>query len=889
MAHGETDAASAAAARQAPRRSGRLNRARRRQLGDLLHSFAQELSSIEGPAAKIGIGGATSYSGSPSGSGGGDSADVLFLASGADAGSGGEEAVGSSAAACSSSKCAEGALHNTVGEAFQCQDGTSTMIAASAAAAAAAAVAAASGSAAGARRKTMEAAATAAADGSGAGVAAVADVSIVKGRGGTPATSKAEEEDTTAALALRTIRAMAQDYTVLKCNVRDYDAALRAVLGEVRQLRVEVSRVDSARATVAELQEFLNHETKAQQRLRERNASLATRNSELTSLIRASLSATGDEESEAFIDALLTENTMLWRMVQTSQSANRASGIALSAPLASPLPQRHSLSSRTRSSPGSTPSRLSPGRSLAADSPRSAPQPQPQQTAQPMAAAEANGASQQRPPSPPFVPPAQHPPQKPPPQTPVAAAPPSPPSTPPAPPAFADGSPGDLTLAPTPEQWGGWGTIGSEILGEDVSGIIARAAATPPVTSVPAASEDELSSLAEPTTEEEEVLAHAEEQDEYPRELADERPDEEMPEFDTEPSEVEVMLSPMGGHRAPTLDEVAEAASVGLTGSPTVVMSALEVSPAAHAASPLSPPVSPPATRPASADAAAGGGGGDDVVAAAIVADVVAAAAEEAAWGIGGILSSHPADASGGSSPTLASGPASPGSPSTPVSPAAGAAGTGAAGDSYGGSATAGEAGGDAGEVATGGADCRVGGEAAGSNAMEAEFDEADTADAGSDIAAAPSSNASDVDNAVAEISPALDDLESSADDCTVLLGDVDASPCESPRPGTADDENVAASTLADSSNEAVSQDGPALRPLSPAAGGGGGDSGAGPAELMLLAEVSTEDAETGEFSAAEAANGSDAASAGTAGSGSLDAASGAGAGAEAADAGDPQ
>lgn len=92
--------------------------------------------------------------------------------------------------------------------------------------------------------------------------------------------------------------------------------------------------------------------------------------------------------------------------------------------------------------------------------------------------------------------------------------------------------------------------------------------------------------------------------------LAEYRRIDEITDFDAEPTDVEVVLSPIGDDSRPPLFVESDDTSLGTN-----------------------------APRPTSADGATGGTG-DAVVAAFIVADVVAAAAAEAAWGIGGLLSS---------------------------------------------------------------------------------------------------------------------------------------------------------------------------------------------------------------------------------------------------------
>merc|ERR1712139_44835 len=100
-------------------------------------------------------------------------------------------------------------------------------------------------------------------------------------------------------------------YSVMKRNLCDYDAALKAALAEVARLQTEVADMQCAKGEVAQLQAALNTEAEAQRRMHQENAELAASNEALRLVIQGALEADGDIQSSGFVDALLSERVLL--------------------------------------------------------------------------------------------------------------------------------------------------------------------------------------------------------------------------------------------------------------------------------------------------------------------------------------------------------------------------------------------------------------------------------------------------------------------------------------------------------------------------------------------------------------------------------------------------
>lgn len=162
------------------------------------------------------------------------------------------------------------------------------------------------------------------------------------------------------------IGAMVHDYIVMKQNMRDYDVALCAAEFEAKRLHSEVVELDRLCDQVRELQELLTSQQCMHNELRLENARLASANNKLTLIIHDALDATGDVELDGWVDRLMAENEMLWKLARISRSASintnettQASTPVARTWLSSPVSGRtRSLSSSTPSS--SAASQLSP-------------------------------------------------------------------------------------------------------------------------------------------------------------------------------------------------------------------------------------------------------------------------------------------------------------------------------------------------------------------------------------------------------------------------------------------------------------------------------------------------------------------------------------------------
>eukprot|EP00927_Polykrikos_kofoidii_P015492 TRINITY_DN16898_c0_g1_i1.p1 TRINITY_DN16898_c0_g1~~TRINITY_DN16898_c0_g1_i1.p1 ORF type:complete len:595 (-),score=140.30 TRINITY_DN16898_c0_g1_i1:138-1922(-) len=170
----------------------------------------------------------------------------------------------------------------------------------------------------------------------------------------------AAADDDAAALASGVVQAMVHDHAVMKRNLSDYDTALRATLAEARRLQAEVLQMERSCSRVAELRSLIASDSCAQAKMNQQNAILAAKNEELLSILHSCLDASVDVETDAFIEALVSENCNLWRLVQISEeTAGRVSSVPSlysSPPPSLPSPSRRL--GRSRSSSESTASKL---------------------------------------------------------------------------------------------------------------------------------------------------------------------------------------------------------------------------------------------------------------------------------------------------------------------------------------------------------------------------------------------------------------------------------------------------------------------------------------------------------------------------------------------------
>jgi len=156
--------------------------------------------------------------------------------------------------------------------------------------------------------------------------------------------SPAEPVDTSAAHSL--LEALAKDNTVMECNIRDYDMALRAAMKEVLTLRTDVMQMETACGQLGQLKELLAREAQAHANLREEHWQLADKNNELVSVIREALAADDhDVEHVSLIDTLVSENNALRALLLHAEPAAAAATMSSSA---SPVSFGAQRSSRSR-------------------------------------------------------------------------------------------------------------------------------------------------------------------------------------------------------------------------------------------------------------------------------------------------------------------------------------------------------------------------------------------------------------------------------------------------------------------------------------------------------------------------------------------------------------
>lgn len=176
---------------------------------------------------------------------------------------------------------------------------------------------------------------------------------------GTPAPRSPGEE---AARATALIESLTRDNMILECNLRDYEAALQAVVHEVQRQKAEVVRLKAVCSQHSERAELLAQESAACvpyiAALREENLRLTERNQELMLVIREAAEAEDDTEYEAFVHGLVAENQMLRKLLCCAESTN----VPVDAPQTPASPSESmmlSLGGRRRS-PASSSSRSPP-------------------------------------------------------------------------------------------------------------------------------------------------------------------------------------------------------------------------------------------------------------------------------------------------------------------------------------------------------------------------------------------------------------------------------------------------------------------------------------------------------------------------------------------------
>merc|ERR1711933_272847 len=101
-----------------------------------------------------------------------------------------------------------------------------------------------------------------------------------------PRLARGQDDGSRPTLTSTSLGALAHDNTVLECNLRDYELALRSALQEAQSLRFEMAQMENACGQVGKLRELLQRESKVRQELQEENTALTRKGRELTAVIR---------------------------------------------------------------------------------------------------------------------------------------------------------------------------------------------------------------------------------------------------------------------------------------------------------------------------------------------------------------------------------------------------------------------------------------------------------------------------------------------------------------------------------------------------------------------------------------------------------------------------
>lgn len=127
-------------------------------------------------------------------------------------------------------------------------------------------------------------------------------------------------QDDVAVMAVQILEVMAQDNTVMECNLRDYDDALCVAMREALHLRAEVAEMEKVQGHVSLLQDILSGEIKVHDQLREEHHQLSVQNHELLTAMYEAASSDEDHENAVLIEGLIMENTMLRSSLFTPNS-----------------------------------------------------------------------------------------------------------------------------------------------------------------------------------------------------------------------------------------------------------------------------------------------------------------------------------------------------------------------------------------------------------------------------------------------------------------------------------------------------------------------------------------------------------------------------------------
>merc|ERR1719330_1516882 len=110
------------------------------------------------------------------------------------------------------------------------------------------------------------------------------------------------------------LAALAEDNTVLECNLSDCEEAFRAALQELRRLKAEEASLVNLCAQARHMHEHLSREVQARERLREEGEKLAAKNAELRAVLLSAAEAE-EEDSTALLQSLVQENTLLRKLL----------------------------------------------------------------------------------------------------------------------------------------------------------------------------------------------------------------------------------------------------------------------------------------------------------------------------------------------------------------------------------------------------------------------------------------------------------------------------------------------------------------------------------------------------------------------------------------------
>lgn len=151
------------------------------------------------------------------------------------------------------------------------------------------------------------------------------------------------------------IPALIQDNVTLECNIRDYKSAFQAALEDLSRIKNQIVELDLVQREGAKLEEIIQEERQAKQRLRKENLILEERLDELKGVLKQATAAQDDEIGESLIELLAAENSALRAMLFNCSGAG-APGTPLRArsisSRASPSSQSRGRASSAGSSPG---------------------------------------------------------------------------------------------------------------------------------------------------------------------------------------------------------------------------------------------------------------------------------------------------------------------------------------------------------------------------------------------------------------------------------------------------------------------------------------------------------------------------------------------------------